>query len=199
MKKLRMNFINSENGFSLIEIIIVLGMISVLSSIAVPNFINWIRSEQVNSYTRELKEFLRVVKLESRRWGSICRVEINRIPHNGIQKGEKSSGFTIKCDDPSSRINSLSPSMNNSIFQISNKNFLITPNGRISSEKSIVIVIGSQYFFSGAKLLNCLVIESPTGHIKKGIFQKNDWISKGMSISQIDQNNLINSNQCRSS
>ena len=59
---------NDNAGFTLVELIITVGMMSVLSGAIFPSFLNWIRTEKVNSYTRELKEYFRVIKLDARRW-----------------------------------------------------------------------------------------------------------------------------------
>ena len=91
----------------------------------------------------------------------------------------------------------MAPALNNSIFQVVNKEFLITPNGRISSDESIVIVIGSKYYSSGVKTLNCLVIQSPTGHIVKGKFIENDWVTNNMEVSKKDINNILNPEKCK--
>ena len=48
---------NDNAGFTLVELIITVGMMSVLSGAIFPSFLNWIRTEKVNSYTRELKEY----------------------------------------------------------------------------------------------------------------------------------------------
>ena len=126
---------------------------------------------------------------------------INLIPimHNAVPKGRNYYGYSVTCDDDSPTVNSLAPAINNSIFQVSNKNFRITPNGRISSDGSIVIVIGSRYFNSGASMLNCLVIKSPTGHILKGKFSQNDWITNQMPVSQIDMSDIISPEKCKTS
>ena len=91
----------------------------------------------------------------------------------------------------------MAPALNNSIFQVANKEFLITPNGRISSDESIVIVIGSKYHTTGVRILNCLVIQSPTGHIVKGKFVENDWITNNMEVSQKDSNNILTTDKCK--
>ena len=57
-----------DKGFTLVELIIVVGMISTFSGLVLPSFLNWIRAEKVNSYTRELREYFRVVRLDARRW-----------------------------------------------------------------------------------------------------------------------------------
>ena len=190
---------NISSGFTIVELIIVVGMISIFSGIALPSFLNWIRIEKVNSYTRELREYFRVVRLNSRRWGSICDVNTNIISYNGVPNDKTYYGYSVTCRNNSIGINSLAPPINNSIFQISNKNFRFTPNGRVSSDGSIVIVIGSKYFNTGARMLNCLVIKSPTGHILKGKFSENDWISNQMSVSQIDLRNILSPEKCKTS
>ena len=188
---------NNSSGFTLVELIIVVGMISIFSGIALPSFLNWIRVEKVNSYTRELREYFRVVRLNARRWGTSCDINTNIISYNGVPNDRNYYGFSVLCRDNSQSINSLAPAINNSIFQVSNQNFRITPNGRVSSESSIVIVIGSRYFNSGARMLNCLVIKSPTGHILKGKFSQTDWISNQMAVSQIDLNNILSPEKCK--
>ena len=185
------------NGFTIVELIIAVGMISTLSGVLLPSFINWVRTEKVNAYTRELREYFRVIRLDARRWGSSCNVNTNFIPYEKSGFDKNIYGFRVNCDDKSKSINSLAPIMNNSIFQISNKDFLITPNGRISSDKSIIIVIGSQHFKAGSKILNCLIIQAPTGHVIKGSYINDDWIHNQMDISKIDKNNIITNNQCR--
>ena len=140
---MRNNLINK--GFSLVEMIIVVGIISTISGLILPTFLNWVRSEKVNSYTRELKEYLRVVRLEARRWGTSCDIQINEIEHNGISSQKSAFGFEIICDNENSTISSLIPALNNSIFQIVNTNFKITPNGRLSSNKPVVIVALSSF------------------------------------------------------
>ena len=190
---------SNSSGFTIVELIIVVGMISIFSGLALPSFLNWIRIEKVNSYTRELREYFRVVRLNSRRWGSICDVNTNIISYNGVPNDKTYYGYSVTCRNNSIGINSLAPPINNSIFQISNKNFRFTPNGRVSSDGSIVVVIGSKYFNTGARILNCLLIKSPTGHILKGKFSENEWISSQMSVSQIDLRNILSPEKCKTS
>ena len=193
------------SGFTFVELVISVSIISILSGIAIPSFLNWLRVERINSYTREVKAYLRIVRLEARRWGASCFVDINPINYDSIARGKYSEGYSVTCKysiDPSnsesspSKIGTLVPKINNSIFQVINTNFQVTPNGRISLGKSIVIVIGSRYHKRGPKLLNCLVIKTPTGHIMKGKFSENDWITSNMAISQISQNNILNPSNC---
>ena len=197
MKDFKLKIKNDFAGFTLVEIIIAIGMSSLLTGLMLPSFLNLIRTEKVNSYTRELKEFFRVVKLDSRRWGTSCQVNINSIAHNGVANDKNYYGYEVTCSESPTSIENLAPAINNSIFQVVNKEFLITPNGRISSDQSIVIVIGSKFHNSGVKILNCLVIQSPTGHIVKGKFLRNDWISNNMNVSQKDNNNILSPEKCK--
>ncbi len=194
------NFTNNKNnyseGFTLVEIIIAIGISSLLSGLIFPSFLNLIRTEKVNSYTRELKEYFRVVKLDARRWGTSCQVNINSIAHNGVPNDKNYYGYKVNCSESPTSIENLAPAINNSIFQVVNQEFLITPNGRISSDQAIVIVIGSKFHNSGAKILNCLVIQSPTGHIVKGKFTENNWITNTMKVSQKDTNNILSPEKC---
>ena len=189
--------IHNNSGYTLVELIIVVGMISTFSGLILPNFINWIKNEKVNSYTRELREYFRVIKLDARRWGTSCLVNVNNISHNGLEKDKNYNGFQVTCNDGSKTINSLAPSISNSIFQVVSENFLITPNGRISSKNSIIIVIGSNQQNEAPKILNCLVIQSPTGHIIKGKFSDKSWLENKMEVSKIDQNNILIRNKCQ--
>ena len=195
------NFTHNKNnyseGFTLVEIIIAIGISSLLSGLMFPSFLNLIRTEKVNSYTRELKEYFRVIKLEARRWGTSCQVNINSIAHDGVPNDKNYYGYKVNCSESPTSIENLAPAINNSIFQVVNKEFLITPNGRISSDQAIVIVIGSKFHTSGAKILNCLVIQSPTGHIVKGKFSDNNWITNTMQVSQKDSNNILSPEKCK--
>ena len=189
--------IHNNSGYTLVELIIVVGMISTFSGLILPNFINWIKNEKVNSYTRELREYFRVIKLDARRWGTSCLVNVNNISHNGLEKDKNYNGFQVTCNDGSKTINSLAPSISNSIFQVVSENFLITPNGRISSKNSIIIVIGSNQQNEAPKIINCLVIQSPTGHVIKGKFTDKSWLENKMEVSKIDQNNILSRSKCQ--
>ena len=197
LKNLKPQTKKDYSGFTIVELIIAVGMMSILSALILPSFLNLVRTEKVNSYTRELKEYFRVIKLDARRWGSSCQVKVNSVTNNGVLNDKNYYGYEVTCSDGSKTINNMAPALNNSIFQVVNKEFLITPNGRISSDQSIVIVIGSKYHTSGAKILNCLVIQTPTGHILKGKFTQNDWITNNMQVSQKDNNNILTPDKCR--
>jgi len=195
-------------GFSLLELIVVISIISITSSLVIPFSLNWIRIEKVNAYTRELSSFFRLVRLEARRWGSSCFIYTNSFDHKSILDDKKYMGFVVNCKYTSKpydgskinigRIQELVPGLNNSFFQVVNNNFQVTPNGRISASKPIVIVIGSQYHKKRPKILNCITINIPTGKIKKGKFNTNSWLSDNMPVSQLSSNSILTPERCES-
>ena len=110
--------------------------------------------------------------------------------------GLEGNGFVIQCDYGKSiktnfdcdndiylsrlnsqkecRLNYLIPVINkkNNIFQIVSDNITTTPNGRISNENSITIIVGSVFYNQGAKQLNCLLVQSPSGQVKQGKYSR---------------------------
>ena len=75
------------------------------------------KNRKVNSYTRELREYFRVIRLDARRWGSSCLVNINKISYEDSPRNNTFNGFTVTCKNELGTINSLAPLMNNSIFK----------------------------------------------------------------------------------
>ncbi len=60
-KNCKLNINNNSSGFTLVEIIIAIGMSSLFTGLMLPSFLNLIRTEKVNSYTRELREFFELL------------------------------------------------------------------------------------------------------------------------------------------
>ena len=193
-------------GFSLLELLISMTIISITSSLIFPLSLTWLRKEKVNAYTRELSAFLRLIRLEARRWGASCFINTNYYDYLAIPNDKKYIGYDIDCkystdlNDSSKpsvgRIQELAPSLDNSLFQVVNNNFQITPNGRVSAKKPIVIVIGSRYHKTRPRTLNCITINIPTGQIKKGIFSSNYWLSDNMPVSSLSNDSALEQSKC---
>ena len=119
---------------------------------------------------------------------------------------KKYMGFVVNCKYTSTpydgskinvgRIQELVPALNNSFFQVVNNNFQVTPNGRISASKPIVIVIGSKYHKTRPKILNCITINIPTGRVKKGKFNTSSWLIDNMPVSQLSTNLILTPERC---
>ena len=89
MRLPKIKIINCK-GFSLLELIVSISIISITSSFVVPYSLTWLRKEKVNAYTRELSEFFRLIRLEARRWGSSCFIYTN-----SFDSSNKGVGFAI--------------------------------------------------------------------------------------------------------
>ena len=195
-----------RNGFSLLELVVSMTIISIISSLIVPFSLYWLRTEKVNAYTRELSEYFRLLRLEARRWGASCFVYTNSFDYMSIPNDKKYMGYVVNCKYTSKpydgsknnigRIQELVPALNNSIFQVVNNNFQVTPNGRISSGKQIVIVIGSKNHLTRPKILNCIKINIPTGQIKKGKFNSRFWLLDKMPVSSLSDNAILVPERC---
>ena len=72
VEKFEINYLfkkeNSENGFTIIELLIAIVIIGVLASISVPSAFKWVEKEKQNSYVRELISYLELIKKETRPW-----------------------------------------------------------------------------------------------------------------------------------
>ncbi len=205
MRLPRSKIINCK-GFSLLELVVSISIISITSSFIIPFSLTWLRTEKVNTYTKELSEFLRLIRLEARRWGSSCFVYTNSFDYESIGDDKKYIGFDVSCKYTSTpydsskinvgRIQEFVPALNNSFFQVVNSNFQVTPNGRISASKPIVIVVGSKYHKTRPKILNCIIMNNPSGQIKKGKFNTNSWLLDNMPVSQLSSNPILTPERC---
>ena len=81
-----------SNGFSLLELVVSMTIISIISSLIVPFSLYWLRTEKVNAYTRELSEYFRLLRLEARRWGASCFVYTNSFDYMSIPNDKKYMG-----------------------------------------------------------------------------------------------------------
>ncbi len=194
----------NQDGFTIIELIVVIFLASFLSALSVPSVLNWKRNQDVNAYTRELSQFIRLVRKDSRRWGATCDLKVKQLVNSS-----EGNGFVIQCDYGKSiktnfnceqdiyfsklnsqkecRLNYLIPAINkkNNIFQMVSDNITTTPNGRISNDNSITIIVGSVFYNQGAKQLNCLLVQSPSGQVKHGKYSQ-IIVSKNMHRSRLD-------------
>ncbi|MGB5158098.1 GspH/FimT family pseudopilin [Desulfobacterium sp. N47] len=74
-------------GFSMIELMIVLGIIALLSAIITPNILSWLRNQGLRSAVSELQGNLQLAKLSAIRQNQSCDVNFDIV--NG--------SYTIPC------------------------------------------------------------------------------------------------------
>ncbi len=196
-KKLFKNFYLKNSGFSLVELIIIIAILGFLASISIPSSLKWLYNENQNSYVRELKSYLDLVKRETRRWGGSCNMKIKN-----IGAGKEGKGFTADCFgiNKSSKNNSISliPDLKNTIFQEVNTDFSFTPKGQISTSNSfnsIVVIIGGRHDqASGPQNPKCLVLQMPAGTIRTGIYNRTYSYYSNRVASRLNVN--LNENFC---
>jgi prepilin-type N-terminal cleavage/methylation domain-containing protein len=63
-----------EGGFTLVELMVVIGIISIIAAIAYPNFLSWKPKYQVGSAARDLYSIFQKAKLESIKRREYCTV-----------------------------------------------------------------------------------------------------------------------------
>lgn len=66
-------------GFSLLELMIVIGIIAILSAIVTPNVIRWFQNQGLRSAVSELQGNLQLAKLTAVRQNESCTVNFNTV------------------------------------------------------------------------------------------------------------------------
>ena len=164
--------LRGNNGFTLIELILTIGILSLLARISLPSFNNLINQYKKDSYTNELISFIELAKRESRRYGMTCKIKIN----NNNQYKE---GFVIECsgsNDYTKKIYSMVPKLNKDLIQRVSNEIDITPKGQIinpddkANQNFTVIIIGLNDRLNRNFTIapSCILINQPSGVISSG-------------------------------
>ena len=183
LEKLRPKNISKNNGFSLIEIISVLSIISILVSITYPSLRRYFIQLERDSYLAKLNSFLEQIKRETRRYGISCDLKTIEIinfksEENSISNDVKP--FQLDCYGSEEIINNLRfevPKITRNIFQFVSGDLTFTPKGQVyvnnkrNFGNSYVIVVGLKEKSNGFNdSLRCLLVNPPTGVIDNGIY-----------------------------
>ena len=183
LRKLRPKNIAANGGFSLIEIISVLSIISILVSITYPSLRRYFIQLERDSYLAKLNSFLEQIKRETRRYGISCDLKTIEIisfksEENSISNDIKP--FQLDCYGSEEIINNLRfevPKITRNIFQYVSGDLTFTPKGQVyvnnkgNFGNSYVIVVGLKEKLNGFNdSLRCLLVNPPTGVIDNGIY-----------------------------
>ena len=183
LRKLRPKNIAANGGFSLIEIISVLSIISILVSITYPSLRRYFIQLERDSYLAKLNSFLEQIKRETRRYGISCDLKTIEIisfksEENSISNDIKP--FQLDCYGSEEIINNLRfevPKITRNIFQFVSGDLTFTPKGQVyvnnkrNFGNSYVIVVGLKEQSNGFNdSLRCLLVNPPTGVINNGIY-----------------------------
>lgn len=68
---------SASTGFSLVELLVIIIILSVLVSLAVPSYFAFVNRERASAVRLELLSWLELVRLSSSRKGLVCEVTIN--------------------------------------------------------------------------------------------------------------------------
>ena len=182
-EKLKLKNIFTNSGFTLIEIISVLSIISILVSITYPSLRRYFIQLERDSYIAKLNSFLEQIKRETRRYGISCELKTIKIIDF---KSEDNSNFNeikpfqLNCYGSEETIDNLRfevPKITKNIFQFVSGDLTFTPKGQVfvnnkrNFGNSYVVVVGLKEESNGfSDSFRCLLVNPPTGVIDNGVY-----------------------------
>ena len=188
---------DDKDGFTIIELLVVIGLIGILASLSVPSLLRWVYNERLNSYLKELQEFIPLTIREARRWGGTCTIK----PNLSIGYGQESNGLNVSCMGIKSVKNNIKqgPIISKNIFQEVSGDLKITPKGQLfisnstSNTNKIVFIVGGRNN-SGINKPKCIIFEQPVGLYKVGTYNVNYNFYASRNGSRY--NNSLSENNC---
>ena len=182
-EKLKVKNIFANSGFTLIEIISVLSIISILVSITYPSLRRYFIQLERDSYLAKLNSFLEQIKRETRRYGISCdlkTIEIINFKSKENSNFNEIKPFQLNCYGSEETIDNLRfevPRITKNIFQFVSGDLTFTPKGQVfvnnkrNFGNSYVVVVGLKEQSNGfSDSLRCLLVNPPTGVIDNGIY-----------------------------
>tara|TARA_Y100001968_G_C19440452_1_gene762247 strand:- start:446 stop:1078 length:633 start_codon:yes stop_codon:yes gene_type:complete len=188
------SFNSKEDGFTIVELILVTTIVGILAAVSVPSSLKWIYKEKQNAYVRELIGFIELMRKESRRWNGSCSLSPKRTK---INDRTQQPLFNVSCkgmnNNQKNNISRSIPLADKFIFQEVSSPFNVTPKGHVSlsssssNNSSVVMIIGGRYAMqSSSERPKCILIESPSGIIRSGIYSSYNSTSSGGYSSKIN-------------
>ena len=182
------------DSFTMIEVVISIAIIGTLLTIAIPSSQRWVRIQSQNAYIGKVSTFLLLVRRESRRWGNACSISPSLDLDKSLKQTKKEvQGFQVACTGKNKQaiasISNATPLISKSLFQEVNNDIYITAKGMISLPNAtedinevIILVGGRDESLSILQQPKCIVIDSPGGNIRHGIYQEAYSFNRPSSI-----------------
>ena len=183
LDKLRLKSLAKNTGFTLVEIISVLSILSILISITYPSLRRYFIQLERDSYLAKLNSFLEQIKRETRRYGISCdlkTIEIINFKSEDNSNSNDIKPFQLDCYGSKEIINNLRfevPKITKNIFQFVSGDLTFTPKGQVFVKNknnfgnSYVIVLGLKEQSNGfSDSFRCLLVKPPTGVIDNGVY-----------------------------
>ena len=185
---------NQSEGYSLIEIIVVIAVTGILAGISVPSLINWKHLQDIKTRQLALKTSLEKIKGEAKRWGGTCTISGITLKMS-CESAVLQKSTTDIFDMQSNKELTINPTIKDrdaeSVFVATNFNTItFSPRGFIhidpikAGESQAIFVLGyqsdSDTFKNQAPEL-CVIIENLTGRVS----------TKKRNQSKINSNNAI--------
>lgn len=144
---LRFNAPDSNKGFTLVEIMVIVVVIGILSAITAPSLMAMFSRSKVNAAVAEIQGALQEAQRQTIRTGANCTLNLisNSITGNCLPNGNRV--FTAL-------------SIHASVNQVS-----FDHKGRVSSVATVVVTTAN------SNLQKCLVLSSPLGLIRSGTYK----------------------------
>ena len=177
---------NNVNGFTMSETLVVIAIVGILTSISVPSFLNWRRTQIMGEAINEISGDLRSVSDDARRWGASCTIYLNNyvdkgkpVTFNCIADGSQKSvevcgrqnGCNIALSGKKVKEYRTNIAGKNLVAILSNVvSATITPRGQLASATDVLYVLRGTGELGGNPDRRCIVLKRITGELKEGIY-----------------------------
>jgi prepilin-type N-terminal cleavage/methylation domain-containing protein len=147
---------HQNQGFTLIELVVVLFIAGTLAAIAVPSFLSMYERNQVNNAISTVQGALKEAQRESMRKSMVCNVTLSSTAITS------SNGCLVTSSPTLSKV-ALASSLSAFRFDIRGNTISNTASTNLTT--NVTILVSST---SNPKMVKCLVVSAPLGLIRTG-------------------------------
>jgi type IV fimbrial biogenesis protein FimT len=130
----------NNKGFTVMELLTVIGIIAVMASIAVPNFIRWRNNSQLSRATQNLYSNFQSAKIQAARSNTLCTITFDTVAGNytvfvdadqdlTLDAGEQVIRTVVWSEFPGVSLNTAQGGGDGLIFTNPNNAIAFAPNG----------------------------------------------------------------------